>query len=71
MIRPTPELDRFEREYARDRGRTETYVQALDVFTALWVEAATLNQGSPGDWSDDLQPDLAVARALNGLPPGA
>lgn len=71
MIRSTAELARFERRYARERGRTVTYAQALDVFAALWAEAVALNGDFPGDWQEDIRPDLAVARALNDLPPDA
>lgn len=71
MIRSTPELASFERRYARERGRDSPYERALEGFTALWVEAATLNPDFPGDWREDIEPDLAIARALNELPPDA
>ncbi len=69
MIRPSPELTRFEREYARSRDSTSTYLSAARIFEALWDEARALNPDFPGDWERDIAPDLAVARALNGLPP--
>lgn len=69
MIRPSPELTRFEREYARSRDRTSTYQAAALVFEALWDEAKALNPSFPSDWETDIASDLAVARALNGLPP--
>ena len=69
MIRSSPKLRRFEREYARSSRKTATYAQALEIFEALWVEAKTLHPDFPGDWETDLAPDLAVARAINGLPP--
>jgi uncharacterized protein YfaT (DUF1175 family) len=71
LIRSSPELARFEREYARSRGKTTTYAQALELFEALWIEARALNPDFPGDWETDLVPALAVARAINGLPPDA
>ena len=71
MIRSSPELESFERDYARARGKTATYAQALEIFEALWDEAKALNPDFPGDWKADLVPDLAVARAINGLPPDA
>ncbi|MDP2956357.1 MAG: hypothetical protein Q8N53_08040 [Longimicrobiales bacterium] len=71
MIRSTPELASFERRYARERGRDATYAGALEVFTALWVEAAALNPDFRADWREDIEPDLAIARALNELPPDA
>ena len=69
MIGSSSELERFEREQSRLRGRGTTYADALEVFRALWAAAAALNPDFPGDWRSDLVPDLAVARALNGLPP--
>lgn len=71
MIRSSDKLERFEREYARSRGKTATYAGALEIFEALWAEAKALNPDFPGDWETDLAPDLAVARAINGLPPDA
>ena len=46
-----------------------TYAEAVEVFEALWEEARALNRDLPGDWATNLAPDLAVARAVNGLPP--
>jgi hypothetical protein len=78
VIRRTPELADFERHHARERerrarerGRDATYGEALEVFAALWAEAVALNPGFPGDWREDVEPDLEIARALNDLPPGA
>lgn len=68
MIRSCEELTRFEREYARAR-RDMTYDEAVDILEALWDEAKALNPDFPGEWEADLVPDLAVARAVNGLPP--
>lgn len=70
LIRSSPELGRFEREYARSRGEM-TYAQSLEIFEALWEEAMALNPDFPGDWEADLAPDFAIARAVNGLPPDA
>jgi len=68
MIRPSPELDRFEREYARSR-RDMTYFEALDVFEALWAEARALSSDFPtSDWEADVAPDIELARVLNRLP---
>lgn len=70
MLRPTPELREFEHRYARRRDAVATYEGALAVFKALWVEARSLRADFPDeDWRRDLEPDLAVARAVNGLPP--
>jgi hypothetical protein len=71
VIRRTPLLDQFERDYARTRRETATFSRALETFEALWIEARALNSDFPGPWEADLAPDFAVARAINGLPPDA
>ena len=71
MIRPTPELDDLERRWTREGLAGMGYREALSIFEALWSEALALNPDFPGNWRDDLGPDLAIARALNGLPPEA
>jgi hypothetical protein len=70
MLRPTPELREFELRYARDRAAHATYDEALAVFKGLWAEACALRPDFPAaDWRGDLESDLAIARAVNGLPP--
>lgn len=71
MIEPTPELEELERRWAQEWLAGMTYSEALGIFAALWEEARALNPDFPGDWQDDIAPDLAIARALNGLPPEA
>ncbi len=44
---------------------------ALERFEALWAEALALGVLGQVDWETDLEPDLAVARAVNGLPPAS
>jgi hypothetical protein len=61
----------MEGDFARDRIGRLTYGEALALFTSMWVHARALNPDFPGDWRTDVEPDLAVARALNGLPPEA
>lgn len=69
-MRSTPELREFERRYARGRDAVATYEDALAVFKALWLEACSLRPDFPSpDWRRDIEPDLALARAINGLPP--
>jgi hypothetical protein len=72
MIRRTQELDAIERRYLREQVAELTYGEALAVFAALWREAQALNPDYPYDcdWRVDIEPDLAIARAINGLPPG-
>jgi hypothetical protein len=69
VIRSTPLLQKLEADFTRDRIARMTFQDALDVFTSLWIEARALNSAFPTDWRSDLEPDLAIARALNGLPP--
>lgn len=71
MLRPTEKLQAFERRYSREHLARLSYGEALARFEALWREASALSPEFPGDWRDDLAPDLAMARALNGLPPKA
>lgn len=69
MLRPSPKLDAVHHRHTRERLGERTYLEALEVFAALWREALDLHPEFPGDWRDDLSPDLAIARAVNGLPP--
>ncbi len=71
MIRSPGRLDAFEAEYQRTAYADLTYERALERFAALWAEARSLNPALGDDWAEDVEPDLAVARALNGLPPRA
>jgi hypothetical protein len=70
MLRSTPELRELERRYARRRDSHATYAEALAIFKALWAEACLLRPDFPAvGWRRDIEPDLAIGRALNGLPP--
>ena len=69
MIQPSKRLQEFECRYTRETVAKLTYADALAIFQALWVEASELNPDFPGPWRSDIGPDLAIARALNGLPP--
>jgi hypothetical protein len=71
MIRHTRSVEEIERRYAREVLAGRTYLEALAVFEALWRQALLLNPDFPGDWREDLAADLAVARAVNGLPADA
>jgi len=71
MIRPTRRLADLEARYTREAFRDWSYLQALELFAAMWQEARALHPTSGADWQNDLAPDLAMARALNGLPPRA
>lgn len=71
MIEPSAALADFEARYQRDAFRGLTYDQALARFAALWAEAVAIGADLQGDWREDLDADLAVARAVNGLPPAS
>lgn len=69
MLRDTPRLRRFEADYQHTAYRTLTFVAALALHAQFLEEALALNPDFGTDWKADLSSDLAVARALNGLPP--
>jgi hypothetical protein len=69
MINSTRLLRELNRQYERDTLHDLTYEEALLRFAALWAEACALGIDTCEDWLADLEPDLAIARALNGLPP--
>jgi hypothetical protein len=71
MISPSERLAALEKTYLRDVLGDMSYARALEIFTALWIEAQQLNPDIGADWHDDLEPALAIARALNGLQPAA
>lgn len=71
MITSSPRLEELERRYQREAFRGLSYEQALARFSSLWAEARQLNPDVGKNWLEDLEPDLAVARAVNGLPPAA
>jgi hypothetical protein len=71
MIVPSERFVEFEKSYLRNVLRDMTYARALEIFTALWVEARHLNPDLGADWLDDLEPALAIARTLNALEPAA
>lgn len=69
MIHDWAQLEALQRRYERESMHDLDYPAALRRFAALWAEALLLNPDIGADWRDDLESDLAVARALNGLPP--
>ena len=69
MIRRPKRLEELEKRYQREAFRDLTFQEALRLFTALWMEAREVNPDLGSDWREDLEADLAVARAVNGLPP--
>ena len=71
MIRSISRVRELEAGFQRDANRDLTYEEALQTFAALWAEARELNPTFGSDWLEDLKPDFAVARAVNGLPPAS
>jgi hypothetical protein len=69
MIRETHLLRELNRRYERETLQDLSYEEALQRFAALWAESRALGVDTREDWPSDLEPDLAIARALNGLPP--
>ena len=69
MVRSSEALAAFEARYQREAYRGLSYPDALARFGALWAEARALHPDLGDDWEQDLAADLAVARAVNGLPP--
>jgi hypothetical protein len=69
MIRDRQLLEEFERRYQMEAYEDLTYPEALSRYEAMWVLAREIDPELGCDWEDDLAPDLAVARAVNGLPP--
>jgi len=69
VIRPGRALSELNARDQRDAYRHLTYADAVSRIASLWAEARALNPDIGQDWRDDLLADLAVARAINGLPP--
>ena len=69
MLRPSKRLIDLESSHENATYGSMDYAEALSRFTAMWMEAIKLNPDRGKDWKDDLEPDLAIARILNGLPP--
>ncbi len=71
MIRSSKLLAELDKRYQQETLRGLTYEQSLERFAALWAEARALGALGRVDWETDLEPDLAVARAVNGLSPAS
>jgi hypothetical protein len=68
MIRNFAKLEALHRRHEDERLAAMTYEEALAIYTALWIEARDLHWDGAQDWLYDLEPDLAVARAINDGP---
>src|SRR5688572_14488054 len=71
MIVSSRRLDEFEAQYQREAFATLSYGDALARFAALWAEARIIRPDLGQDWQEDVEADVAVARAVNGLPPAS
>ena len=69
MLKSTERLKALERHWERRVYDDLTFPEALARFTALWEEARRLRKDLGTDWRIDLELDLAIARAVNDLPP--
>ena len=69
MLRPTEAWAEFERADEVARYRDMSHAEALERFERLWRHARALNPIPEDDWREDLTAALAIARAINGLPP--
>lgn len=63
--------DRVDALLRHEQRRTtvsdaERFAQGLEVFAALWREAESLGKMTYDGWEDDIAPDLAIARAIDG-----
>jgi hypothetical protein len=68
MLNPSVVWAAFEAEDERAAYAAMSYAEALARFERLWDHARTLRPDIGDDWRDDLEGDLAIARALNGFP---
>lgn len=65
-------IARFEREDVRRRYANLSYPEALRLFEAMWAHAAAVDPGFAERNLDSVsESTLAIARAINGLPPRA
>lgn len=71
MIKSPDKIRKMEASYAGSVYREMDYEEALDVFEALWLEAISLNPRIGQLWKEDIEPDIVLARILNGLSPEA
>ena len=69
MVVETPQLRQFEAEYQRTAYRGLSMPAALALYARLLGQARALYPAFGMDWQADLAPDLAIARAINGLSP--
>lgn len=69
MLERTERLEELDRRWERRAYGEASFQEALARYAALWQEALSLLEEPGADWRRDREPDLAIARAVNGLPP--
>ena len=69
MKNDTPRLQSLDRRWEREAFGELDFADALARFESLWREAQELGVVPGTRWEGGLEPDLAMARALNDLPP--
>jgi len=69
MIRNESRLRQIDRRWEREAYYDLSFNEALGIYARLWQQALRLNPDPIADWREDLASDLAIARAINGLPP--
>ena len=65
MVKNRQKLDEFERKLLREENLS--YEQALAINEALLKEAISLGGIDSGNWMEDIEVDIKIARAVNGL----
>ncbi len=71
MMKSPERVREVEAAHATVLYKDMDYGEALTRFEALWFEALSLNPQLGQLWEEDVKPDIAVARILNGLSPEA
>lgn len=69
MIRNESRLRQIDLRWEREAYHDLSFIEALDIYARLWRQALRLNPDPIAGWREDLASDLAIARAVNGLPP--
>lgn len=69
MIRNESRLRQIDLRWEREAYYDLSFGEALGIYARLWQQALRLNPDPIAGWREDLASDLAIARAVNGLPP--
>ncbi len=69
MIKDPAHLAAFEARLADAADQAMSLPEALAWYAAALAEARAVRPDLGDDWLEDLAPDFAIARAVNGLSP--